>query len=628
MSKIKANITKIQNQVFDFAKNPNSRPKLMTLGLVLGIVTGSLFSFSLSGISKEVDAVNPTSEAQNLIKKVKTLKLSTQAAIEESLNFDGKVTNETEVRISASTPATVKTVNFTRGKTVKKGEILATLGGKTGPHPLQIQIAQAQSNLSNLDTSLQNLGDTNNNSLARAKLQIETTQKGLDDLQKTYDLTKESTRITLTSAEQALKSLEGDIARQEQAVKTNSDQVNAGIDQQRAAAKSFIEQNSSGLVNSLTSLAPTLGGYSTEVQLQINALSSFKTVEAISVQNRLGDFQAALNNLISFVQGVIQSGNAGPAASQTLSVLASTAAAYKAQSVSQAASLGNSNINQQAGTIQGVNALDSLKSKRTDLQIALDKARNGTQIQEQATLAQINSTSQQLQNTKLLLDAAQIGAQTQTDTTQGQRKLLELQLQNAQSQLSALTVTAPIDGIITDVKITPNQDVSAGLELVTVYGTGGKFVRGYLKPKDVSNVKIDEVIDLTLSGDDQPSGKGRVIVIYPVADNVTGLIPVDLEIVEQKDPNSFVPGSAVQGKFKLDKTSTEESTIFIPTTAISIDGDKKFVWVIESGKATKKVVTLGVSNNDNVEILSGLKGDEEIVLTDLSNIKEGDKLSV
>ena len=327
MTKIKANITKVQNQVVDFAKKQSSKSKLMTLGLVIVIITGSLFSFSLSGISKEVDVVNTTSDAQNLVKKVKTLKLSTQAVIEESLNFDGKVTNETEVRISASTPATVKTVNFTRGKMVKKGEILAILGGKTGAHPLQIQVAQAQTNLSNLDISLQNLGDSNNNSLARAKLQIETTQKGLDDLQKTFDLTKESTKITLTSAEQALKSLEGDIGRQEQAVKTNSDQVNSSIDQQRVAAKSFIEQNSTGLINSLTSLAPTLGGYSTEVQLQINALSSFKTVEAVSVQNRLGDFQAALNNLISFVQGVIQSGNAGPAASQTLSVLASTAAA-------------------------------------------------------------------------------------------------------------------------------------------------------------------------------------------------------------------------------------------------------------------------------------------------------------
>ena len=85
------------------------------------IVTGSLFSFSLSGISKEAEVAIPQSDTQNLVRKVKTLKLSTQAAIEESLNFDGKVTNETEVRISALTPATIKTVNFTCGKMVKKG---------------------------------------------------------------------------------------------------------------------------------------------------------------------------------------------------------------------------------------------------------------------------------------------------------------------------------------------------------------------------------------------------------------------------------------------------------------------------------------------------------------------------
>jgi len=626
LKKLSLNLPNNNNSLMQL-KKPNKITQVASIALVSSLALVSIFAFVLPGQSQTNPVVSQTLQ-QNSTKKVKTLKLEKVSSVSsDSINFDGKVTNETEVRISASTPATVKSVNFTRGKYVKKGELLATLGGKTGPHPLQIAVIQAQTNLSNLDTNLNNLNSSNDNSLAKADQQIKSLESSITDLQKTLDLTKDSTKITVSSAEQSLKSLEGDIVRQEDAVKKNSNQINASIDQQKIGAKAFVQQNASGIANSLTSLSSTLPSvYNSQAQSLIQAMNGYKNVDDKNIVNVLGSFDGSLNDINNFLQDIIRDNTSGPAVSQTVSLLSSTIASARAQSVSQRASLDNTGVNREAQTSQGVNALDSLKSKRTDLQLALDKAKNATNIQEQATLSQINNLKQQIESSKLLLDTAKIGAQTQVDSTEGQRKLLELQLQSTISQASGLNITSPIDGVITDLKITPNQEVSAGLELVTVYGTGGKYVRGYAKPKDIEYIKSGQEIDLTLSGDDQPSGKARVSVVYPVADSNTGLIPVDLEIFEQKNELAFVPGAKVEGKFKV-QSDTANQTIFIPNNSISIDGQKKFVWVVEDGKATKKYIVLGPNNGENVEATDGLIGNEELILTNLADLSDGLKVS-
>ena len=225
-------INKIKNSTLKHIKSSAStltkqtaRSKALSIAAVSILIFSSVFAFTLPGISQQNEA-KPVDNLPNLndIKKVKTLKLDVNSSSQNStINFDGKITNETEVRISASTPATVRTVNFTRGKTVKKGEVLATLGGKNGIHPLQIAVQQAQVNLANLDTGLKNLGDSNQNSLDRADQQLKTLNTSLGDLQKTFDLTKESTKITVIMAEQSMKSLEGDILRQEDVVRKSSD---------------------------------------------------------------------------------------------------------------------------------------------------------------------------------------------------------------------------------------------------------------------------------------------------------------------------------------------------------------------------------------------------------------------
>ncbi len=612
-------------------QNATKTTKILAITIIL--VSSSVFAFALPGISqanKSENSDSPQSKAE--IFKVKTLKLDSNQTTDngQSISFDGKVTNETEVRISASTPAMVKTVNFTRGKEVKKGELLATLGGKKGPHPLQVAVSQAQVNLVNLDTNLSNLDQSNQNNLDKADQQIKNLNSSLADLQKTSDLTKESSKITIIMAEQSLKSLEGDILRQEAVVRKASDSINGSIEAQKASSKAFIEQTSTGLVNSLSSLSGVLpSSYIPELNQQISSLNGFKTVDPNNVDLRLSDFQSALNNLISFSQNLVQANALGPAGGQTITLLSTSAASGKAQAVSQLANLNNTGVNRESQTSQGVSAIDSLKSKRTDLELALDKARNGTLLQEQAAATQINSLNQQLENAKLLAGSAQIGAKTQIDSTEGQRKLLELQLQNAQTQLSSLSITSPIDGIVTDVRIVPDQDVSVGLELVTIYGTGGKYVRGYLKPKDVAAIDTKKEVELTLAGDSKPSATGKVNMLYPVADATTGLIPFDLEILDPKNQASFVAGAKIEGKFKINSEDVNiSSSIFVPTNLVSIDKDEKFVYVVESGKVVKKIVVLGPSSGDKVEVISGLKGDEELIINNLDKIKADQQVEI
>jgi len=74
----------------------------------------------------------------------------------------------------------------------------------------------------------------------------------------------------------------------------------------------------------------------------------------------------------------------------------------------------------------------------------------------------------------------------------------------------------------------------------------------------------------------------------------------------------------------------KKRAIFIPIQAVRTgDNNKKFCFVMKDGKAVKKTVETELSNDANIEITSGLTGDETIITgpyRTLKNLKAGDKV--
>ena len=80
-----------------------------------------------------------------------------------------------------------------------------------------------------------------------------------------------------------------------------------------------------------------------------------------------------------------------------------------------------------------------------------------------------------------------------------------------------------------------------------------------------------------------------------------------------------MPGEYAEATLKIDQTGMALS---VPPEAVNIEGDMRSVWVIDpSGKVEKRPVTLGVETPDDVQVLSGVKTGEMVVVGDRSALR-------
>jgi len=80
-------------------------------------------------------------------------------------------------------------------------------------------------------------------------------------------------------------------------------------------------------------------------------------------------------------------------------------------------------------------------------------------------------------------------------------------------------------------------------------------------------------------------------------------------------PGFFAKGTAA--------TRLDASVLAAPDGAISTLAGVSTVYVIEAGKARQQQVTLGTRQGDLVEITTGLKGDETVATSNLSQLATG-----
>jgi multidrug efflux pump subunit AcrA (membrane-fusion protein) len=69
----------------------------------------------------------------------------------------------------------------------------------------------------------------------------------------------------------------------------------------------------------------------------------------------------------------------------------------------------------------------------------------------------------------------------------------------------------------------------------------------------------------------------------------------------------------------------KENAVSVPLHAIDHEGDKSTVEVVnQANKIETRTVTLGIETATDAEIVSGLSGDEQVVVSDRSGLKPGE----
>ena len=178
-------------------------------------------------------------------------------------------------------------------------------------------------------------------------------------------------------------------------------------------------------------------------------------------------------------------------------------------------------------------------------------------------------------------------------------------------------ITAEFNGIVSKADIKQGAAVTQGMELFTIQNTDKASVDVTLSKYDYDTVKEGQSAEITL-GDN--TYQGTVTKMSHIAVQNEKGTPVISATVSIDDPDDDI-FLGVDAKVKIHAASAK-NVVTLPVEVVNIGKDGSFCYVIEDGLVTKRDITTGISSEDYVEVIEGIKEGEEVI-SDLGDYTEG-----
>ncbi|PIQ88958.1 MAG: RND transporter [Candidatus Omnitrophica bacterium CG11_big_fil_rev_8_21_14_0_20_42_13] len=218
--------------------------------------------------------------------------------------------------------------------------------------------------------------------------------------------------------------------------------------------------------------------------------------------------------------------------------------------------------------------------------------KEGDKIKVGQTLAWISSTER-----AALLDAA--------------RGKGEEELKYWQDTYKAIPLISPIDGEVIVAKTQAGQTITTADAVVVL--SDQLITRAQVDETDIGKVKEGQSAVITLDAYPDVKIKGAVEHIYYESKTVNNVTIYEVDVTPDEVPEFFRSGMNAAIDFK---TKTSDNALLLPQEAVRREKDSAWVLVKEAGskEPIKSRVELGISDDKNVEIISGLSEDDIVVV--------------
>lgn len=179
-------------------------------------------------------------------------------------------------------------------------------------------------------------------------------------------------------------------------------------------------------------------------------------------------------------------------------------------------------------------------------------------------------------------------------------------------------VAAEFDGVVTEINAVEGGSVAAGSQLLKLESTQDVMVKISVTKYDLDKIATGQKAIVTIGSKEY---EGEVSKINKMAEtNNSGAAVVGTEIKITNPDSDVILG--VEAKVVI-STAQENNAVLVPVTAVNVDMDGEFVYIIENNILVKKPVTTGISSDTMVQITEGLSGGEQVVTDVTATLVEG-----
>lgn len=250
-------------------------------------------------------------------------------------------------------------------------------------------------------------------------------------------------------------------------------------------------------------------------------------------------------------------------------------------------------------TLQLKRARQAFETGKLERRVAIDEA--------QAAAELLTGTEKEialLQVEKLRTSYDSYVYETQKSITTQETQLAELQATSGE-----ITLTAPFDALVTSVaKFTAGDSIAKGKAMITLRYTD----RFYLKIGSNSN-RLRYNMTLTFnatSGTQSTRFTGKVICVGSMLPEG---VSADYAMVQVEEGITYdMLGKQAKASFSGSEQVVENAIVISPTELYR-DGNGYYVYVLENGEKTKRLVQVGTATTQSCWILDGLKPGDQLI---------------
>lgn len=222
-------------------------------------------------------------------------------------------------------------------------------------------------------------------------------------------------------------------------------------------------------------------------------------------------------------------------------------------------------------------------------------------------------------------------AVAQLTLEQAQVKQAQASLNSAQTELSYTEIKAPVDGIVISKAVEVGQTVAASFETPELFSVAEDLTKMQIEASvveaDIAKVKEGQKVRFTVDSYADDYFYGTVTQVRNEATTTSNVVTYTVVIGIDNTDMKLKPGMTANVEII---TAEEKDVMLVPNQALRFyiddsDNAKRYkdrgVWIIKNGHPERVTVKIGVSDDDNTQILeSTLKiGDEVIVFKELSD---------
>jgi len=194
----------------------------------------------------------------------------------------------------------------------------------------------------------------------------------------------------------------------------------------------------------------------------------------------------------------------------------------------------------------------------------------------------------------------------------------EAQLALAQKSLSYAIIPAPIDGFVAERTADLGEYVSPQQKVATIVRTNPLRIRIDIPEQAIPEVHVGQSVSMSTSAWPDKNFSGRIARIAPNVTANSRTLTVEAEIENSSGvlkPGQFATVRILQPR--------PQPAVLIPARAVTTESGVSRVFVIKNGHSEQRLVQLGQTEGDLVEVKSGIAADEQVATSNLEKLSDG-----